>query len=671
MTLALPGARRRIRLRTILLALLAVLLVTGGWFGWRAYALYREVHTIVGVTVPRATDEPSIALPSLGGNQRINVLVLGSDNDRKPEERRPLTQSMIVVTIDPVSRKIGLLSIPRDFYVPIKGHGYAKIDLANKYGGLQLARLTVERLFGIPIHYYAWVGLSGFTRVIDTFNGINLDVTHPVLDDFYPDDLHPGDPYAFKRVFIPPGWRHLSGRQALEYVRSRHGDLNGDFGRSTRQQQILLQLRQKIRTLDVLTHLTTLVDALQNAVRTDLSVSQVYQLQQFSRGITNADIHRVVLQAPTYCSYAFTPDGQSILRPNWARIRPVVARLFAPIRPASRTVVKAPPTPATTAPSARPTSTASAARRGATSTPTSTPALNLLPASLILIRDGNVFQMNRDRTLRQITTWGAATMPSVSPDEKTIAFVRFGTHYASDIFTVNRLHPGNPVQITRDENLDVHNNLWAVWPAWTADGHILYSTDKAKLAQNPTEIRPVDLGIWSMSPSGSSVRQITLPQRGGGGDTDPVPLPGGHTFLYIRWDYNQSTNQPYSQLVWKNADTGVSEPLTPRGGRVLQPAVDPSGRIVTYVRGRDASAQVVVARLVAAGKGIRLVPITAIATGQVAQPAITPDGKWISFLRGESDGFALYLAPISGGPGIRIDDAGSNLDATVRPVWIR
>src|SRR5438445_9773783 len=139
-------------MRRALLAFLVILIVLGGYMGVRAYQIYTGLNKITGRTVTRATDEPTVVLPSFNGTRRLNFLLLGSDNDQKKEEAAPLTQSMIVITVDPVNNKVGILSVPRDFWVPIPGHGYAKIDLAFKYGyqeggmdgGVRLARQTVE-----------------------------------------------------------------------------------------------------------------------------------------------------------------------------------------------------------------------------------------------------------------------------------------------------------------------------------------------------------------------------------------------------------------------------------------------------------------------------------------------------------------------------------------------
>ena len=184
----------------------------------------------------RVAGAPVATPPPLDSKQRINILLLGSDNDQKFRPDALLSQTMIVVSIDPSTHQVTMLSLPRDLWVDIPGHPSAKIDLAFKQGGAPLARATVEKAFKIPIHYYAWVGLNGLVRVIDRVGGVDLDVLHPVLDDNYPNDFSDSG-YGTERVYLAAGPQHLDGRHALQYVRSRHGDLLSDFGRSVRQQQ--------------------------------------------------------------------------------------------------------------------------------------------------------------------------------------------------------------------------------------------------------------------------------------------------------------------------------------------------------------------------------------------------------------------------------------------------
>ncbi len=278
---------------------------------------------------PLAVDVNRTAEPALTRQSRFNVLLLGSDTDTKFDNGTFLTQSMIVVTVDPPSQTVGMLSIPRDFWVRIPGHGFGKIDTAYELGGVDLARRTVEQDFGIPIHYYAWVGLDGFIKVIDELGGVTIDVLHPIVDDQYPDDVSGADKYAYMRLYIPAGPQHLSGYEALQYVRSRHGDLVGDFGRSARQQQVLVTLKRRAESPGILLKIPAMISDLRDSVRTDLTVTDVVSYANFARQVQRSNIKQVVLAPPTYSDNATAADGQAIVNPNWTMVDTAVREMFA------------------------------------------------------------------------------------------------------------------------------------------------------------------------------------------------------------------------------------------------------------------------------------------------------------------------------------------------------
>lgn len=669
-----------ITIRRILLAALAVLLVVLLFVGYQAFSVYSDVNRMVH-TYKRITIEPKATpVADFFGRQRINFLLLGSDNDTKSQERHPLTQSMIVVSLNPVNNTVTLLSIPRDFWVPIPGHGWGKIDLAAKYGGIPLARATVEKLFHITIDYYAWVGLGGFSKVINDFGGVTVNVIHPILDDFYPNDQVPGDPYAYTRLFIPPGWRHLSGRQALEYVRSRHGDATGDFSRSARQQQILLQLREKANGWNLLFKLPQISYDLRDVVRTDVGPTHLLDLGRLARHIQPSSITRVILSAPTYCQYAYV-DGQSILRPHWSVIRREVRRLFAPILSTPAT-----PTPqphpagspkATSTPAAAPT----ASHRASTPAPTSIPppAPARLPGHLIYAAGGTFYQMDPNRHVTDIMpSWmSAADMPALSPDRSTVAFIRWST-FASDIYTYNLRTHATPVKITNDQSPDPHvvsNYMWAAWPSWSPDGKtILFSSDRYKLQAAPSETRKLDLAIYAMAPDGSNLRQLTIPAPGAGGDTDPQFIGHSTEYLYDHWAYHMqdglAVGQPYSQLMVRSLDNpNAVWTLTDLSKRIVQPAISGNGNRVAYVQNAGQTSQLMVAQLIQTKSGAQLRGPKVIATGRIAQPAFTPDGRWVSYLLADGDGFSIHLERAGGGPSLTLRQAGTGVDALSRPIW--
>jgi len=270
---------------------------------------------------PGATSTP---VPSAAPGAPFTVLLLGSDDDGK--NKAPLTQSMILVRVDPASKHVTMLSIPRDLWVPLSTGGSAKIDAAYAYGGPAAAIATVERNFHVHIDEYAWVGLTGLIKLIDLLGGVDVFVTNPVLDDFYPNDINVTYLYGYKRVAVLPGAQHLDGSNALQYVRSRHNDINGDFGRSARQQQVLLAIKAKASTLNA-ADLPDIVNALSGKFKTSMGLDRVRSLLGVASAFDPANIKQIVLYVPAYTSYGQI-SGQSVLLPHWSQILAVTKANF-------------------------------------------------------------------------------------------------------------------------------------------------------------------------------------------------------------------------------------------------------------------------------------------------------------------------------------------------------
>jgi LCP family protein required for cell wall assembly len=255
----------------------------------------------------------------------FTVLLLGSDNDAKFANGQVLTQSMILVRVIPDTKKVTMLSIPRDLYVPLSTGGTDKIDKAYLNGGASAAIQTVEKNFRVHIDHYIWVGLQGLVQIIDKVGGVNVVATNPVVDDFYPADISGSNPYAFQRVAVLPGAQHMDGVHALEYVRSRHGDLRGDFGRSERQQQVLLALQTKAKQFGA-ADIPNFASALNGELTTDMSISDINSLLPLAQNQTLHDAQRILLLPPNTGSAQI--GGQDVLLPVWNSILPLVHQNF-------------------------------------------------------------------------------------------------------------------------------------------------------------------------------------------------------------------------------------------------------------------------------------------------------------------------------------------------------
>jgi LCP family protein required for cell wall assembly len=280
-------------------------------------------------TAATATDVPG-ALPNLNAiqppTQPFTVLLLGSDDDSKFVPDQLNTQSMILVRVDPTTKQATMLSIPRDLWVQLPGQGMGKISWAYRYGGAQGAVDAVQTTFKVHVDDYVWIGLNGLVKLIDKLGGVNLQVTNPVMDDYYPDDLKgDSDPYGYYRVAVLPGATHMDGVQALQYVRSRHGDVRGDFARSERQQQLLLAIKAEASRVNV-ADLPALASAFNGEIKTSMGVDGLRSLLSIANEFNGPNVHRVVL-VPPYTSEGFAGD-QSVVFPDWSRILPLVHQSF-------------------------------------------------------------------------------------------------------------------------------------------------------------------------------------------------------------------------------------------------------------------------------------------------------------------------------------------------------
>jgi LCP family protein required for cell wall assembly len=304
--------------------------VAGGlaYFLPAAQLAIESTGQVISQQTPSPTDlllSPSPQSPSASPvTGAFTVLLLGSDDDSKFKADHVLTQSMILVRVVPSTKQVTMLSIPRDLYVHLSTGGYGKIDGAYSYGGPGAAMATVSQDFGVRIDDYIWVGLLGLVKLIDAIGGIDVVTSHPVLDDYYPADILSRYPYDYERVAVLAGPQHLDGIHAMQYVRSRHGDLQSDFGRSQRQQQVLMAIRQKAKLLSP-EDLPGMSAAIGGEMKTSIGISKVAALLPLAASFDNPDQIRQIVLLPPY-THGGGP-GDSVTA-DWARILPLVHQYF-------------------------------------------------------------------------------------------------------------------------------------------------------------------------------------------------------------------------------------------------------------------------------------------------------------------------------------------------------
>ena len=288
------------------------------------------------VDTPVKIVSKGVDTPDWKKQERINILLLGLD--RRPEEGNSPTRTdtMLIVTIDPYSKTAGMLSIPRDLWVPIplsdSDIRYNRINTAYFYGDLYkypgggpgLAEEAIEYNFpGINIHYYAVVDFEGFGEIVDTLGGITVYLETPLVDNEYPTP-----DYDIMRVYIPAGEQLLDGEKALWYARSRYQ--NGDIGRMKRQQQILLAMREKILQLNILPKLPQLTRQFADTVKTDLSLTELKKLADLAKNIKAEDITAYSLDM-NYVIRTFIGEAD-VLVLNKEKASQLIQEMFCDVR---------------------------------------------------------------------------------------------------------------------------------------------------------------------------------------------------------------------------------------------------------------------------------------------------------------------------------------------------
>lgn len=231
---------------------------------------------------------------------RTNVLILGMGGAQ--HEGPYLTDTIILASIKPSTKQIGLLSIPRDLYVPIPNYGWRKINSANalgvaesKDGGL-LTSKVVSNVFDLPIHYWARVDFNLFKEMIDELGGVEIEVEQGFVDNQFP-----GVNFSYRVVSFEKGLQTMDGERALQFARSRHGTNreDSDFARAKRQQKILYAIKEKFEKEDIISQprkIWGFYNALKDNLSTNLDLSQSIRLAKLIAEVDYEDIVTKVIE---------------------------------------------------------------------------------------------------------------------------------------------------------------------------------------------------------------------------------------------------------------------------------------------------------------------------------------------------------------------------------------
>jgi polyisoprenyl-teichoic acid--peptidoglycan teichoic acid transferase len=248
-----------------------LLLVGGGIYGFIVYKSLTTAVETMHAPLQREISEKRMEPVVLEQKDPFSVLMLGVD---QREGDRGRSDTIIVLTVNPNNNSVKMLSIPRDTRTEIIGKGFEdKINHAYAFGEVPMAIDTVENFLDIPIDYYVQINMEGFEDIVDAVGGVTVqnDLNFSVGDYKY-----------------PVGEIKLSGEEALSYSRMRYEDPRGDFGRQTRQRQIIQAVIKEGASLSSLTNFSTIFSALGSNIKTNLTFDQMVDIQTNYKSVANS-----------------------------------------------------------------------------------------------------------------------------------------------------------------------------------------------------------------------------------------------------------------------------------------------------------------------------------------------------------------------------------------------
>ena len=236
----------------------------------------------------------------------FSVLLVGVDKRAENEAEGVRSDTLILVRVDPLAGWATMLSIPRDSVVQLPNGNFGKVNSAYAYGfynaeklygsgtskdagGGAAAAQTIERFLNVKVDYTAQVDFQGFERLVDSVNGIVIDVKATLVDPEFPTENH-----GVERIYIAPGIQQMNGRTALTYARSRHS--SNDFDRSKRQQQVLKAVLSAVRNRGIMDNVSLLpqwVGVLEQNVRTTLPIGNISTMSDLAGIASRLDSNRI------------------------------------------------------------------------------------------------------------------------------------------------------------------------------------------------------------------------------------------------------------------------------------------------------------------------------------------------------------------------------------------
>jgi LCP family protein required for cell wall assembly len=306
-----------------------LLLAVGAWLGVLAYINLHQAFGGDGTTAVSLEKKVNPNLLKGEGDGRVNVLLLG--NGGQGHEAPDLTDTIMLASIDPVNHKVALVSVPRDLWINLPGHGNMKINAAYETGkfdylgridssnknskaveaGFATADQAVEQVLGVTIHYNALVNFISFRQAVNAIGGVTVNVPETLYDPTMAWENH------WNSVLAKKGIQQFTGQQALVYARSR--ETSSDFARAERQRALITAIKDKVVTLGTLSNpikISKLFGTLGNNVKTDLSIGNASRVYDLTKSIPDGQIKSLGLGDKNTLVTTARVGNQSVVMPT-------------------------------------------------------------------------------------------------------------------------------------------------------------------------------------------------------------------------------------------------------------------------------------------------------------------------------------------------------------------
>ena len=306
----------------------------------RGTSIIAEFGRLPGIAEIRefASGDGSIGINALAKtpDDRINILFLGIGGEG--HDGPNLTDTIILSSLDTKTNRFAMLSIPRDLAYPVGNSQFRKINTVHAYNeqsspgeGAKKTAEDLSKLFAVRIDHVIRVDFNGFAKFINALGGIDI-----VIERSFTDNSYPAPNFKYRTISFEKGPAHLNGEQALEFVRSRHGN-NGegsDFARSRRQQIVIHAVRDKLLSLGTLSNpkkMSELYSVISSNIQSDLSIWDMITLAPQITAINDQTTMRVLTDSPDGELVPANVDGAYMLfprKPDWSEIRSIASNPF-------------------------------------------------------------------------------------------------------------------------------------------------------------------------------------------------------------------------------------------------------------------------------------------------------------------------------------------------------